>query len=244
MMINDTTYQSQYVPVSAWVVYQLQSVNGAETDRRRDAPEYYLEEHGMYPRTDGSYQLTQAAPLSREKVQAVTQVVADSGRCARRFKNLIPANLLSIHYCPEVLVWHVKAARRTIKFSLKGLRPGAVNCPDLIFKVVENETLMVYATQSGRLEGKTCLYRAPFPNISNGQVCLGSAREWIKEPTTYEGLMNQWEEIFFDSVFNSDSAHSRAKTPLGQLWKPLLDTEKRFPIKQLIQTTLTLKDLL
>lgn len=246
-MINESTHQTKYIPIYAWIVHQRQHVSGENppygySDRRM--PEFYLEEHELFSAENGTYQLGASSPLTQEKVQAVSELVAEKKQIRRYFKGIIPSQVLNIHQTPEVLIWKVKAASRTIHFDIEGMGKGEVSCPNLIFRVKENCQLEVYATKTYRVQQKTPLYRAPFPNIEWGNVCIGSARRWIKEPTTYEEFMAQWEEIFFDSTFNTDNDQHRAKVSLPILWNPLMNTNKSFPTSQLLKTNLTLNDLL
>ncbi|MGB3588913.1 MAG: hypothetical protein WBA23_20370 [Tunicatimonas sp.] len=246
-MMNETTYQTHYVPISAWMVYQRQHELGKDAPHvwsDRQMPEFYLEAHTIVPAENGTHQLGAASPLMREKVQAVCQLVDDEQKVHRYFQGLIPSSVLNMQIAPEVLIWKVKAAQRSISFDIEGLGKGEVPCPNLIFKVVDNAQLFVFATKTDRIHEQTPLYRAPFPNIADGKVCLGSASRWIKEPETYEALMQQWESIFFHSSFNTDNDHHRAKQSLPDLWKPLMNTAAKFPKKQLRKTPLTLNDLL
>lgn len=246
-MINESMYQMKYVPVAAWMVYQRQYISEEKPsyiwgDRRM--PEFYLEEHELFPAENGTHQLGAASPLTQEKIQAVSELVADKKLVQRHFKGIVPTSVLSIHTTPEVLIWKVKATSRTIHFDIKGMGKAEVYCPHLIFSVTDNHQLKVYATKTYNVKENTPLYQAPFPNIHQGRVCIGSAHKWIKKPTAYEELMKQWEEIFFDSSFNSDNDKGRAKVSLPELWNPLMSTNQPFPTNKLIKTNLTLNDLL
>lgn len=244
-MLNESTQHAHYVPVASWMVYHLQPESQQEDlPQLYGAPEYYLEEHTLHRNSEGSYQLGSASPLVAEKIKAICQVVQEETTIQRQWRGMLPRNLLSFETNPERLIWQVPAAQRTLHFQLEGLSSGTFWCPSLILEVTANQALRVYAVKSGNVRESTRLYRAPFPNIQHGRVCLGSAQRWIKEPTTYAALMKQWESIFFDSTFNSDSAHQRAKQPLAELWGPLLNRDVRFPTKALLKTPLTLNDLL
>ena len=97
-MINESTVSGPlYRPVQAWLVYQLQSTEQEATPHTtfggssfRDAPEYYLEEHEVYPDQQGTFQLSAGAPLSEERVAQVAHAVRSEAHPGRAFQGLIP----------------------------------------------------------------------------------------------------------------------------------------------------------
>ncbi|WKN46450.1 hypothetical protein [Tunicatimonas pelagia] len=243
-MISNTNQHSVYQPVSCLMVYQLvpqQEVWGYPYTE--DTPQYYLEQHQLYERK-GKFHLREGVPMRPETLSEIVTTLAQEQQTERTFAGRVPQRLIYFSHSPEVLVWQVPAKFRSLAFRMHGVGEGHYPCPHLVFRVVNNEQLQVFATKSKQVTERTPLFQAPFPNISsNGQVCLGSARSWIEEPATYEAFMQQWERIFFDSLFNTDSYHNRAKIPLADLWKPLRGNDGVFPKKHLLPTTYRVNQL-
>lgn len=248
-MINNHSKDNPYRPITAIMVYHAQQEDNQAyfpiMEEEQRAPEFYIEQHELYKTKQGAYKLGAGTPMEYETIYSIIESINSSTQIKRKFKGLMPDNLLYFypHMPQERLVWVVEPERRYLKFNRNDLESGKADCPRLIFSIEGNKMLSVFAVKDKKITPETILYNAPFPNVTRGSVCIGGALKWIQETQTYEELMEQWESIFFDSTFNHDGGSQQAKISMGKLWKPLLDTKKKFPLEQLVESGKKLKNL-
>ena len=77
--------------------------------------------------------------------------------------------------------------------------------PGIIYEAGESH-LNVYACKDREPTEKTELYAAPFFNVTQASVCLGSARIEKPKDLTYAKLLEYWERKLADGVLPSGSA--------------------------------------
>lgn len=130
-------------------------------------------------------------------------------------------------------VWYRKEEKRKLYFNEGlGINNGEMYVPGLVYQVSGN-TLSVYAYK-GRLTEKSKLYRAPFFNVSDSSVCLGSAKVQKPEDMTYENIIQYWEQMFWQSEFVHLLGGNPVKGNLSIITKHCIDTGCRFPKGELI----------
>lgn len=123
-----------------------------------------------------------------------------------KFEGYIPDNVMSFKSDTLDVMWYTKKDWYPFKFSesleLFESRVRRLNFW-VVFHLVGN-TLTTYVTKSRPAKGVR-LYRAPFLNVSDGSVCLGSAWKAIKETTYYEKIIDQTQRAFFESTYTHTS---------------------------------------
>ena len=121
----------------------------------------------------------------------------------------IPSNLL---WCDprkgsEKYIWYNSPRKRMMFFkeALK-IENAEYHLPGIIYEAGESH-LNVYACKDREPTEKTELYAAPFFNVTQASVCLGSARiEKPKRPDLRETARILGEEVLADGVLPSGSA--------------------------------------
>lgn len=129
-------------------------------------------------------------------------------------------------------VW-LPPARREIRYA-RGSRTDrlTVPMPGLVF-VGEGAKYWVWAALKRPATPQDRLYSAPLPNVhQDGGICQGSA----KFPLCSPGTISAAAALFFESDFNDDLSHSRARHS-GSLLEFLrsISARRQFPAKQLIE---------
>ena len=106
------------------------------------------------------------------------------------------------------------------------------------------EALNVYACKDREPTEKTELYAAPFFNVTQASVCLGSARIEKPKDLTYAKLLEYWERKFWLTEFSHLGAHGNpTKSNLVLVTKAAKD--RPFDLEELRPlNNLKLKDIL
>ncbi|MXN91111.1 PRTRC system protein B [Flavobacterium sp. Sd200] len=236
--MNDITqsFGTLYHPVKAFVVYEK---DGAEQHR-------YVESYDM----DDNGCPINAHPLSVKEATALAKALDTSEELQRNFlksEGLLPKNVLYINPTQGgYMVWQTPRQRAMLYFtdSLK-IPNGIASIPPLVWRATK-DTLWIYAlADDNEVTAETPLYRAPFFNLYNdGKVCMGTVKISIPADCLLEEFMQQWQRCFFESYFSHTLGDSPVKGNIIQLWQRLARTKKQFPVKSLVQTRYTLKNLL
>jgi PRTRC genetic system protein B len=162
-------------------------------------------------------------------------------------KGLLPKNVLSLKSGSDgFAVWHTPAQRMPLLFIKDLDIPcGKANISALLWKATKN-SLQVFAVTDEEINEETPLFYAPFFNTyETGRVCMGNVPICIPKDCGLEMFMQRWDEYFFNSYFSHlFNGHQPVKGNIIQLWKSLVNTKRKFPIKSLIQTKYQLKNLL
>jgi len=127
-----------------------------------------------------------------------------------------------------------------------GIPNGLASIPPLLWKASKN-TLWIFAMDTkSEINEQTQLYCAPFFNLyADGRVCMGTVAVNIKSDCPLEEFTALWERYFFKSYFSHlISDKNPVKGNIIQLWKNLVGSRKKFPIKSLLKNGLTIKKLL
>lgn len=220
-------------PELAVIVYRYKPIEGESS--------YYLERRDI----DDSGKMGAGVPLTEDCISGIAKSFSSTDRLIVHGE--IPANMLYADCRPgrEKYVWYRKSEKRYIYFiDNLGIPSGSIFIPGLVYKV-ENRALYVFSYVSKRLTSKTQLYRAPFFNVyTDGKICLGSARVKKSQECTYSGIMEYWEDIFWKSEFSHLLGTNPVRSNLSSLYKILVNTDKEFPVKELLKEKIKVGGLL
>ena len=157
-----------------------------------------------------------------------------------------PSNLL---WCDprkgsEKYIWYNSPRKRMMFFkeALK-IENAEYHLPGIIYEAGESH-LNVYACKDREPTEKTELYAAPFFNVTQASVCLGSARIEKPKDLTYAKLLEYWERKFWLTEFSHLGAHGNpTKSNLVLVTKAAKD--RPFDLEELRPlNNLKLKDIL
>ncbi|MBW7892605.1 MAG: PRTRC system protein B [Chitinophagaceae bacterium] len=231
------SFGTLYHPVKAFVVYSTQ---GRDKD-------IYVEAYDM----DETGRPVNAHPLTVRESTALAKALDSRDERKQGFlkpSGLIPPKVLYTDTSPNgFALWHTPAQRVKLLFT-EGLDIpcGKVAIPSLVWKA-SKENLHIYAVRNNTgLHEETALHHAPFFNLyEDGRVCMGTVNINISADCSLEKFMQLWEDYFFNSYFSHlIQGHSPVKTNIVQLWQSLVNTRRKFPVKQLVTNGLMIKDLI
>lgn len=145
----------------------------------------------------------------------------------------------------HVQCWWRPAQLTTVFFNNKeiGVTSGKTPQPALIFVRKGNELRVFACVTTQRPDRNTRLYFAPYMNIwSSHTLCMGNLSAPRGEMAH---KIEVWEDLFFNSTFTHPNHAKPCKGNVFKLWQDLLAGKYRtFPKKVLIETNLTLGDIL
>lgn len=230
------SFGKAYAPVKAFVVYKKHKGDGI-----------YVESYDM----DANGFPINAHPLSGKETAGLANALDTSGELRRNFlkpSGLLPKNVVYINPDHDgYAVWHTpKQAVDLFFIERLGIPCGKAEVPPLVWKASKS-TLYIYAVENDEdISEATPLCLAPFFNIyPDGRVCMGTVSVTISSDCLLEEFISQWQHYFFSSYF---SHLLGGKSPVSgnivQLWKSLTGSNRKFPIKSLIKSGTTLKQLL
>ena len=226
-----------YFPKSALLLYQ----SSADNNR------VYVEAFDI---NDNGYPVN-AHPLSLKESQSLAKTLDMGGQLGRRFltsRGLMPKNILHINPVGEgCALWYTPAHETNLLFSESlGIASGKAFIPPMIWKA-SPKNLYVYALKNGKtIKEKTALYKAPFFNIHpDGRVCMGTVDINSERENCLEDFISSWQSYFFGSYFSHlIEQQSPVKGGIVQLWQSQIQTGSPFPVRRLVKTGLTLKEIL
>lgn len=185
------------------------------------------------------------APLTAKCIgQIVNAVSADNDELDYGIRGVIPTNVL---YCNvsignTKLIWYRPPEKRILHFtSSTGIDDGEMWVPGLIY-IAQNDTLRVLAFKGSK--PRNILYLAPFMNVDENHVCLGTAHVEKPRDNSFANIIDYWERMFWGSDFSHILGRNPVKGNLATLTKNGIATGERFPTDQLIRIKITLKDIL
>lgn len=160
---------------------------------------------------------------------------------------IFDSNLLYLNPNKGYAVWQTPPGKETLLFCDQlGIPDGRANMPSMLWKASIDE-LYIYALRTGqRATEITPLYKAPFFNIyDDNRVCTGTVEIDFSDVCNLEEFIKTWQYNFFHSYFSHMIGdRSPVRKNIIQLWKSLVGTDKKFPVKELIKCGITLKDIL
>lgn len=221
-------FSAKLAPEMAIIVYKEQNDN-----------EIYLERRNIV-----KGKMMAGVPLSEECIRSIAELTDRTSH--KELHGIIPSNFLYADSRKgfEKYVWYQKEQKRMHFYSAKlDIPNGEMYTPSLLY-VVRGNMLSLYAFRGETINMNTKLYRAPYFNVSDSSVCLGSARLPEIQELTYTNLIEHWEKMFWLSEFDHILGGNPIKSNLSVLSKQLMKTGKTFPYKELIPLSKTLKDII
>ncbi len=222
------TLEETYEPKMAIIVYSSEN----------SAP--YLEQRDI---TDGK--MGAGKPLTKKCVTDIFRaIVEDSEDISEGYHGVIPRNLL---YADTTtgrirLIWYNPPMKRRMYFAGSlGIPEGEIVVPGMVYEANDN-SLRVYSFKGKTPQGP--LYQAPFFNVSNHAVCLGTAKAKRPKSLTYIEVIEYWETMFWNSEFSHLYGHNPIKGNLAVITKSCIEKREPFPTNALIKSSYKLKDLL
>ena len=122
-----------------------------------------------------------------------------------------------------------------------GIPEGEIVMPGVLYEANDN-TLKVYCFK-GKVP-KDTLWQAPFFNVNNHAVCLGTAKAKRPKSLTYIEAMEYWETMFWNSEFSHLYGGNPINGNLALITKSCIQNGDPFPTSVLIKSKTKLKDLL
>lgn len=213
-----------YIPKIAIVVY-------SNKDK-----EFYLESHSI----DEKGRLLTGCPLTEDCISdiassfSIQQSITPHG--------IVPNNMLyfDTRKGNEKYIWYNPPRKQQMFFSKQlKIKDGEYCIPGTIYQVVGN-SLNVYAFKGNKPKNK--LFRAPFFNVSESSVCIGTAKiDYPKNPS-FDDFIQYWEKKFWLTEFSHlGSAGNPVK---GNLVLVTKDSKERFDYDLLLPLKTTFKSLL
>jgi hypothetical protein len=89
---------------------------------------------------------------------------------------------------------------------------------------------------------ETPLYKAPYPNISTTDVCMGSASMQWQKSMSEKKIITEVEKRFFGSKFSHHLTDDRVVK--GNYQQLMLSLNGEFPVDKLIKLEKKLKDVI
>lgn len=226
--MNKLTQQltAQLIPEMAIIVYG---------DKEHDS--FFLERRNI---TDGK--MGAGVPLTEECIRNIAELTVQSSR--KELHGAIPPNMLYADGRKgyEKYVWFAKPQKKMHYFNKRlNIPNGELSTPSLLY-VVSGNTLSLYAFIGDYPDGK--LYRAPYFNVSDTHVCLGSSHLPEIQEMTYQNIIQYWEKMFWQSEFVHILGTNPIKSNLAILSKRLMETGEPFPQDELLPISLTLKNII
>lgn len=200
---------------------------------------------------DKKYRPINAHPFSLEECIQLANILKAEPEFNNAYlkpSGLLPENVLYLY--PDDLgyvIWYTPPMVVHLHFIEDlNIGEGTAAVPGLIWKADKKELTIFALKQTGRPTLHSHLYKAPFFNIhQSGKVCMGSVNIDLGNKSSLEEFVQSWQEYFYSSNFSHLIAPtSPVRCNIIQLWKDLIGTKKPFPAKQLIKTSLTLKDII
>jgi PRTRC genetic system protein B len=236
--MNDITenFGTLYHPKSALVFYQAK---GSDHDT-------YVEHFDM----DKNGNPINAHPLTVREANQLAKalkIAKEEKEPCLKPESIIGNHILHLDAVRGKVVWFTKAMQRKLYFHDNlGIPNGRANVPPMLW-AANRYGLAVYALGSNRRPTeRTKLYNAPFFNVyQDGNVCMGSVNVQIKKTASLEEFTSSWEEYFFNSYFSHLlEGFNPVNGNCVSLWEQLVATGEAFPHDVLMQSKITLKNLL
>ena len=239
------TFNQQYLPVKALLIYQ--SAEQESVNYERQPTEIYVESYDIGKQGNP----INAHPLSVKEMIALSELLQATQELKNNFlqcKGVLPTKLIYVNTQNNgYAVWHTPPQEVSLFFTDSlGIPSGKAKIPAMLWKATK-ESVQVFAIKGkAKPTAKTPLYYAPFFNLSqDGRVCMGTVNINIDRQTCLEDFMAQWESYFFNSYFTHTLGnYQHCKGNLIQLWQEQVNTGRDFPQDELIKNGRNLKDLI
>lgn len=184
-------------------------------------------------------------PLTKKCISDIVKTIAEDNKdISYGLHGPIPHNLLYADTSAGriKLVWYRPPEKRHAYFSASvGIEDGDLIVPGLLY-IVENDKMFMYAFKGTKPKSK--LYRAPFMNVGEGNVCLGNAKISKPAENTFQNIIQYWEEMFWRSEFSHILGTNPINGNLSTITKDCIKNGKAIPSSKLIAVKMTLNDIL
>lgn len=158
-----------------------------------------------------------------------------------QFGGYVPPNVVAFadKFRYNKMAWRTPEMVMDIHFANKaGMPDGKYVVPGLVWSFGDSLDLWAYKDWKGN---DTELYRAPFFNVNNENVCLGTASDYIKQNKSYTfaGLMETVETAFFRSKFTHVGSDKQINGAFAALLEKTTVTKKetpKFPYEYLVES--------
>ncbi len=232
-----STFGTLYHPLKAIIIYK----------HATDANQHYVEAYDM----DSNGYPINAHPLSVRESAALAKKLDSAAERRKGFlkpEGLLPTNVLYFDNGRDgYAIWYTPAQRVPLLFSKDLEIPcGKAAVPSLLWKATR-DSLFVYALKDGeQIDLDTDLYQAPFFNLHyDGRVCMGTVDTRIPADCSLNAFISRWQQYFFNSYFSHLLQNrSPVKSNVIQLWQSLVNSRRKFPVKELLPLKCTIKNLI
>ena len=231
-------FEDVYIPVKAILLYK---------SLKEEQPDFYVESYDInaegYP--------VNSHPLSMEEAAGLSENLDSSPVLQRSFlkpKALMPENILHLDAGRKgAVIWYTVPQKVNL-FFIKDLQIpcGGAHIPALIWKASKTDLFIYAITVNKKPLLQTQLFHAPFFNVfEDGRVCMGTVDVDIPDFTSLEDFMSGWQEYFFNSYFSHlVGGHNPVNGNIAEIFRHLVNTNKKFPAEQLKTTGKTIKSLI
>lgn len=233
LLSSEIDIETSFDPIMVISVFRAENYEGAD--------HYYLEKRPVL--SDGK--LGAASPLKEETIRKIATAMAQQLTSTLHIDGIISERIVtfSIMAGKERLMWYRKSGVANLYFTSDlGIPDKTYPVPNLLFDFKKGSALMVYAYVDDVLTMDTELYLAPYPNISNGSVCMGSAAVRWDGALSDKDIIRETEEKFFGSRFSHHTSENSLVK--GNYQQFMLSLNGVFPTEKLIKTKKRLKDVI
>lgn len=155
----------------------------------------------------------------------------------------LPETVLSIgiNFNGPDIIWYRKENRATLSFSKDiNIKGSQFWCPTLVFHYSASQ-IRVVATEDQFPTLKSKALYAPFPNMTNQNVCMGTSDPGDMKFETIADLISTWEDRFIHGEFTHDTTEPFiGKITLKEYYE---QANKRLPIELIKRYNKTIKEV-
>jgi PRTRC genetic system protein B len=211
-------------------------------------------EHIIYLYSDGSNAYAESSkfqngkvlnskPLTHEALKKMFALSNESNR-SKYTNGIIDPGVLSFSDRIEDkhVLWYRPAMQRSIATAAEVFN---IWMPAMLF-YDDDGSLSIYALKSdSRPNIRTPLYYAPIKNLlgKGTSFCWGNVNPDIKS-TTINEIVREWEQYIWNSNFNNDGPSLIKSGDIYKLYGKLQMSQRKFPKSELINTKLTVQEIL
>lgn len=149
-------------------------------------------------------QLVNPRPVDDKAIDQLTKPLIKKRSKPKHFSGLIPPRTISVE--PTSMIFWIPEGEHTVFFGDKVDNKVLLWLPPLLFEYTgPHHRVMVHwmlGSEEALREGKNILLPAPMPNISGGNLCLGSSMDKVKFTPNIALMQKGVVDSFFNSSFN------------------------------------------
>lgn len=148
------------------------------------------------------------------------------------FDSIVPSNVMWYDSQMGVhkIIWYTEPMKKMLRFqSNMNIPNGKAFIPGMIW-MYDGESLLVFAYKGNKpkqTKSNIELFNAPFFNVYNGgDICWGNT-DIDKEFSSFEDIMEFYEEAFFNSEFSSHQ-HNKSSVDISAYWRTAIEQKLKF----------------